>query len=99
MLEFSLYAARHPQARRRLVEQQRRERETLVPLIEAELARGGAEPPMPSDVLASIFLAFFNGIALQHVIDPDDADDTLVQAAIEFLGSGVDSFPKRHDAS
>ena len=35
--------------------------------------------------LAAIFLALFSGIGLQHLTNPDDADDTLLQSAIEFL--------------
>ena len=88
-LEFSLYAARHPSARRRLAERNRRHHELLVTMIEAELRRAGAEPSVPIDDLVSIYLALFNGIGLQHVTDPDSAGDTLLQSAIAFLDTGV----------
>ena len=97
MLEFSLYAARNPKARRRLVQQSRRERAQLVPLIAAELERTAAEPPVPVDDLASIYLALFNGIALQHIIDPEGAGDTLVQSAIDLMGQIVDALPRPRD--
>jgi len=67
----------------------------LVPIIEAELGRVGAESPLPIDDLASIFLALFNGIGLQHLTDPDDADDTLLQSAITLLNYGVGTFSAR----
>jgi AcrR family transcriptional regulator len=84
-LEFALYAARHPNARRLLAERQRRDRERLVPIIEAEFARVPAPPTVSIEDLAAIFLALFSGIGLQHLTNPDDADDTLLQSAIEFL--------------
>jgi AcrR family transcriptional regulator len=94
VLEFSLYAARNAHAAQRLVEQERREREQLIPLIRGELDRVGTVSPVPLDDLASIFLALFRGIALQHVIDPEGADDTLLESAMEFLHDRVDTFPK-----
>jgi hypothetical protein len=32
----------------------------------------------------------FSGIGLQHLTNPDDADDTLLQSAIEFLEAAFD---------
>jgi AcrR family transcriptional regulator len=84
-LEFALYAARHPQARRLLAERQRGERNRLIPIIEAEFGRLAADPPVPIEDLAAIFLALFAGIGLQHLTDPDDAGDRLLQSAIDFL--------------
>ncbi len=88
-LEFSLYAARNPRARQRLAERYRLDHDVLVPMIEAELARMGAVPPLPVDQLASIFLALFNGIWLRNAIDPDSADDTLVGAAVQFVSEAI----------
>jgi len=84
-LEFALYAARHPKARRLLAERQRQDRERLIPIIEAEFARVPPRLRVPVDDLASIFLALFGGIGLQHLTNPGDADDTLLQSAIAFL--------------
>jgi AcrR family transcriptional regulator len=86
-LEFALYAARHPKARRRLAERQRQDRERLIPIIETAFARVPPRLRVPVDDLAAIFLALFGGIALQHLTNPADADDTLLQSAIEFLES------------
>jgi AcrR family transcriptional regulator len=87
-LEFFLYAARHPHARRRLAERLRGERERLIPIIESEFGRIATDPPVPVEDLAAIFLALFQGISLQHLAAPEDADDTLLHSAIEFLDSG-----------
>jgi hypothetical protein len=89
-LEFALYAARHPKARKLLAERQRRDRERLVPIIEAEFARIPPRVQVPVEDLAAIFLAMFSGIGLQHLTNPDDADDTLLQSAIEFLEAAFD---------
>jgi AcrR family transcriptional regulator len=84
-LEFALYAARHPHARRLLAERQRRDRDRLVPIIEAEFARVPPRLQVPVEDLASIFLALFTGIGMQHLTDPDDAGDQLLHSAIAFL--------------
>jgi AcrR family transcriptional regulator len=84
-LEFTLYAARHPQARRRLAERERAARDRLVPIIKAEFVRVPPKMQVPVDDLASIFLALFAGIGLQHLTNPDDAGDRLLLSAIAFL--------------
>jgi AcrR family transcriptional regulator len=88
-LEFTLYAARHPKARRRLAERQRQSRDRLIPIIEAEFTRVPPRLDMPIEDLASIFLALFSGIGLQHLTDPD-ADNTLLRSAIAFLEAAFD---------
>jgi AcrR family transcriptional regulator len=89
-LEFSLYAARNPHARRKLAERTRLDAELLQPIVQAELDRDGAEPPIPVDQLTAIFLALFGGIALRHATNPTDADDTLLQSAITFLSYALE---------
>ena len=84
-LEFALYAARHPNARRLLAERQRHDRDRLIPIIESEFARVPPRLHVPIEDLASIFLALFAGIGMQHLTDPDDAGDRLLHSAIEFL--------------
>jgi AcrR family transcriptional regulator len=93
-LEFSVYAARHPAAQRRLSERYRTDCATLAPLLGAELERVGARAPLPLDDLAAVFLACFNGIALKHATHPDDDDNRLVQSAITMLNTALDSFPR-----
>ena len=94
-LEFSVYAARHPEAQRKLAQRHRTDCTTLAPLLGAELERAGAESPLALEELAAVFLAFFNGIALKHATHPDDSDTRLLQSAIMLLNLAFDSFPRR----
>jgi AcrR family transcriptional regulator len=94
-LEFSIYAARNAEARQRLTERFRADCDTLAPLLDAELSRVGAQSPIPLNDLAAVFLAFFNGIALQRVTDPDASDETLLESAITVLNHALDGFPRR----
>jgi AcrR family transcriptional regulator len=95
LLEFSIHAARHPEARQLLQQRHRVDRATLAQLIGAELDRVGAEAPVPLDDLAGVFLALFNGIALKHATHPDSRDEAILQAAITFLNYALDGFPRR----
>jgi AcrR family transcriptional regulator len=90
-LEFSLYAARNPPARRRLSERYHRDLARLVPLIRTELGRMDAELPLPVEDLAAVFLALFNGIGLKHATDPDNADDSLLESALAFVMYALDA--------
>ena len=91
-LEFAVYAARNPEARRRLDARFRADSEALAPLLEGELRRVGAASPISFVDLAAVFLAFFNGIALQRVTHPDD-DESLVESAITVLDHALAGFP------
>jgi AcrR family transcriptional regulator len=92
-LEFAVYAARNPEARRRLDARFRADSEALAPLLQGQLHRIGATSPISTVDLAAVFLAFFNGIALQRVTHPDDDDETLVENAITVLDHALAGFP------
>jgi AcrR family transcriptional regulator len=92
-LEFAVYAARNHEARRRLDARFRADSEALAPLLEGQLQRVGAASPISSVGLAAVFLAFFNGVALQRVTHPDDDDETLIESAITVLEYALAGFP------
>jgi AcrR family transcriptional regulator len=91
-LEFAVYAARNPEARRRLDARFRADSEALAPLLEGELRRVGASSPISFVDLAAVFLAFFNGVALQRVTHPDDDDERLIENAIRVLDHALAGF-------
>jgi AcrR family transcriptional regulator len=92
-LEFAVYAARNPKARRALDARFLADCEALAPLLEAEFLRVGAASPMSFVDLAAVFLAFFNGVALQQVTHPDD-EEALVESAITVLDHALAGFPR-----
>jgi AcrR family transcriptional regulator len=91
-LEFAVYAARNPEARRALDARFLADCEALAPLLEAEFRRVGGASPVSFVELAAVFLAFFNGVALRRVTHPDD-DDALVESAITVLDHAIAGFP------
>jgi AcrR family transcriptional regulator len=91
-LEFVVYAMRHPTAREKLAARERRAHELVVGIMEHELRRGGIEPPLPVDQIASLALALFLGIGLRRSIDPDAVDESLLEVATHVISqiSGMD---------
>src|SRR4051794_40985671 len=84
-LEFNVYAARNPSAKRRLSERHRVDRATLAELLERDLAKRGVDAPVSPHVLAGVLLAFFNGIALEHTTNPEEDDNEVLSAAIHLI--------------
>lgn len=97
LLEFNVYAARHPAAQQRLAEQYHAASTTLAQLLEVELARIGAESPLPLEDLAAVLLAFFNGIALGHATHPYPGDERLLRSAMTVVDHALDSFPRTRE--
>ena len=70
IVEFWLYAMRHPAARAELATRYRQLRGRLGELIAARHARHGTSPPMPPEHLAALALATDAGLFLQYVAEP-----------------------------
>jgi len=70
IVEFWLYAMRHPAARAELATRYLQLRGRLGELIAARHARHGTSPPMPPEHLAALALATDAGLFLQYVADP-----------------------------
>jgi AcrR family transcriptional regulator len=87
-LEFLLYAARNDEARRKLVARERSFNEILVPMVEAELGHLVGDEISTTDVM-KIVNSLFQGISLLHLIDPETADERLVETAINFLNRAI----------
>lgn len=68
-IEAWALASRYPQLRERFSDQYQMRREAVAELVRAQ--RPDTEPGSPTDVIASAFLALFEGYILQRTIDPD----------------------------
>jgi len=87
--EFWLYAARNPAAREELTRIDDEGVEALAEIIEAERARQGIEPLESAIQAARLVEILFRGIGQLRVLQPDVADDELVEAAISFVARGL----------
>jgi AcrR family transcriptional regulator len=84
-LEFLVYATRHPDARRKLAELQRRLHTAIGELIAEDQARHGVEPTYPVEVLVTISHSLFEGLSLFRLVDPSAVTRETVDAVLAFL--------------
>jgi AcrR family transcriptional regulator len=98
-LEFVLYARRNPEAQAKLAATARRGRELTQKLIEQEYAAIGAKPRHPTQELAEISLALFNGLGLDRLVDPTAITDQTLDTVLSLLydAMGVDAEPEATD--
>jgi AcrR family transcriptional regulator len=82
-LEFLVYAARNPDARARLAESARQSRRVVTEIRE----RDGHHPEHAIDVdeFATVSLALFNGLGIDHLIEPDSVTKTTLGEAFKLL--------------
>jgi AcrR family transcriptional regulator len=87
--EFWLYAARNPTARRQFTQIDDEAVEALAEVIANERQRQGIEPVEPAIQAARIIEILFRGIGLLRVLQPEVADESLIEAAISFVARGL----------
>ena len=87
--EFWLYAARNPAAREQLIRIEDEGVRALAQIIEAERARQGIQPLESAVQMARLIEFLFRGIGQLRVLQPDLANDDLVEAAIAFVARGM----------
>ena len=87
--EFLLYAARNPAAREQLIQIEDEGVRALAQIIEAERARQGIEPLESAVQMARLIEFLFRGIGQLRILQPDLANDDLVEAAIAFVARGM----------
>jgi AcrR family transcriptional regulator len=88
--EFLAYAARNPEARAKLEATTHRQHEIVVGVIEQVWQRRGYEPGYPVDMLATIMLALFDGLATTRFLSPSLVTDDTLRQALELLYEVVD---------
>src|SRR5262249_34853495 len=84
-MEFVLYARRNPEAKRKLAASIQRSHELVRQLIERQFAAVGADPRYPTQDLAEISLALFNGLGIDRLTNPTAVTDEMLDTALRFL--------------
>ncbi|MGH7630842.1 MAG: TetR/AcrR family transcriptional regulator [Gemmatimonadales bacterium] len=98
LLEFTTYAVRHPELRRRVAREHRRLVDAIAESIEAAVAREGVVLSVPSRTLALAASAIGSGVRMERDIDPDDTPGDLMETAMELLFRAVASdAPRRKE--
>lgn len=87
--EFSLYAARHPEAAQPLVERQRQLREGVADIIARRLDREGIEPETRPELIAAAVIALGDGLGALRRLEPHAFPDELFGAAVLHLVAGL----------
>jgi AcrR family transcriptional regulator len=88
-LEFVLYAQRNPDAARKLSAVVRRQREITTTMLAEAYKSIDYVPDTPVDVLATLSVALFDGLALGRLADPAAFDDAMLTQFLNFLVSSI----------
>ncbi len=89
--EFSLYALRNPELRKKLVTDNRAGRELVIELVEQHCREAGVTPPLPAESIATIYIALFRGMWEQRALDPETVPDDLFASAIVFVRDAIEA--------
>src|SRR3974390_1521057 len=89
--EFCLYAARNPEARKKLMEIDAEAVHTLAEIIGAERVRLGIDPLTSPDLAARLVEILFRGISLLGLLQPELVDDAFIAGAIAFVARGLEA--------
>ena len=84
-IEFWVRAVHDPHLQHELAEQRRPMRALIADMIEEQAAQLQLKLPATSDELAVIVLALSNGIAIEHLADPDTVHPDLFATALRLL--------------
>jgi AcrR family transcriptional regulator len=90
--EFWLYAVRNPTAREPLIRLEDENVRAIADIIVAERKRLGIEPLDSPERAARIISVLFRGISMLRILQPEVADEGLIETAISIVarGMGVD---------
>ncbi len=96
-IEFWARSVRDPAIREEWARHRRTATELVAQTIEQQTKASGVDLPAPADDLAVAVIALSNGLAMEHLADPDSADPTLFARALGLLlRSRVDGEPPVH---
>ncbi len=84
-IEFWARAVRNPDLRDELTRERRHVRGLIASLLQEQAARAAVELPAPAEQLAVAVLALANGIAIEHLADPDTVDPSTFGVALGLL--------------
>ncbi|SNS65051.1 transcriptional regulator, TetR family [Geodermatophilus saharensis] len=86
VVEFWLYAMRHPPVRTVLADLEHELRTQLAAFLDDLAAQGGGRPALPGYEMAAVHTALDIGIALQALLDPERVSPSLYGTAVGLLG-------------
>jgi AcrR family transcriptional regulator len=87
--EFWLYAARNPEAREQLTRLEDENVRGIAEILEAERKRQGIAPLESPERVARVIAVLFHGIGLLGVLQPEVADEALIETAIALVARGL----------
>jgi AcrR family transcriptional regulator len=93
-LEFTLYAMRNPDARKKLAAFRRRDLESVARIIAAERERQGIKGAESPDHAARIVVALMRGIGLLRMIDPEMVDESFLEDLMDFFYRAMTAGPE-----
>jgi AcrR family transcriptional regulator len=87
--EFWLYAVRNPKAREQLIRLDDENVRAVAKVIESDRKRQNLKEIESLDQIARIIIVLFRGITLLGILQPEVADDMLLETAIRFVARGL----------
>jgi AcrR family transcriptional regulator len=85
VLEFTTYAVRQPELRRRVAREHRRLVNAIARTMEEAAAREGRTLLVPARTLALAASSLGSGVRIERDIDPDDTPADLIEIALDLL--------------
>ena len=94
--EFELYALRDPELREQLREEGRQQFALLVELVRHHLSEMGVvNPPLAPEHLARLFMAVFDSLSRQRVMEPEAVPDDLFATLTNFINDAIQGSASR----
>ena len=88
-LAFVLYARRNADAAQKLAEVVQRQRDMTTKMLEDAYESVEYEPDLPVEVIATISVALFDGLALGRLADPRVFDDAMLTHFLDFTIASI----------
>jgi AcrR family transcriptional regulator len=88
-IEFWARAVRDPDLRNEFARERRSARGLIASLLQEQAAEANVELPAPAEQLAIGVLALANGIAIEHLADPDTVDASTFGVILGLLLDGL----------
>src|SRR5271165_4197335 len=88
-IEFWARAVRDPRLGREFARERRSARELIARVLKERAAEANADLPAPAEQLAVAVLALSNGIAIEHLADPDAVEPSTFGVILGLLLDGV----------
>ena len=94
--EFELYALRDPELREQLRQEGRQQFALLVELVRHHLDElGVVDPPLAPEHLARLFMAVFDSLSRQRVMEPEAVPDDLFATLTNFINDAIQGSASR----